>query len=77
MERAIARLGEAEQLDPEVPSALYEERARYHAALGLAELAAADRRRAAARRTHDLPRPDARGHDALRRGRSRRRPRQP
>jgi serine/threonine protein kinase/tetratricopeptide (TPR) repeat protein len=57
MERAIDRLGEAETLNMEVPWALHEERARYHAALGQAELAAADRRRAAARvptTSHDL-----------------------
>jgi tetratricopeptide (TPR) repeat protein len=57
MERAIDRLGEAETLNTEVPWALHEERARYHIALGQAELAAADRRRAAARvpaTCHDL-----------------------
>jgi eukaryotic-like serine/threonine-protein kinase len=49
IQRAIARLGEAEAIDPgHAPSALYAERARYHAALGMSELAAADRARAAA-----------------------------
>ena len=57
MERAIVRLSKAERFKPEAPWALYEERARYHAALGQAELAAADRRRAAERvptTCHDL-----------------------
>jgi eukaryotic-like serine/threonine-protein kinase len=57
MERAIARLGVAERFNPEVPWALYQERAGYHTALGMAELAAADRRRAADRvptTCHDL-----------------------
>ena len=41
---AIARLDEAEAIDPgHAPSALYEERARYHAALGKSGLAATDR----------------------------------
>ena len=46
MLRSIARidsLRDAEQIDRETPSALYEERARYHSALGMAELAASDR----------------------------------
>ena len=34
IERAIDRLDRAEQIDPAVPSALFAERARYHAALG-------------------------------------------
>jgi serine/threonine protein kinase/tetratricopeptide (TPR) repeat protein len=57
MERAIARLGDAERLSPEVPWALYQERAGYLTALGEADLAAADRRRAADRvptTCHDL-----------------------
>ena len=45
VERAIARLGDAEEINGEAPSALYTERARYYAALGLAEEAAADRER--------------------------------
>jgi eukaryotic-like serine/threonine-protein kinase len=49
IKRAIDCLGEAEQIDREVPSALYLDRARYHAALGMAWLAASDRARAAAR----------------------------
>jgi eukaryotic-like serine/threonine-protein kinase len=57
MENAIARLGAAESFSRETPWALYDERSRYHAALGFAERAAADRRRAAARvptTCHDL-----------------------
>jgi serine/threonine protein kinase/tetratricopeptide (TPR) repeat protein len=57
MENAIARLDDVERWSAEVPWALYDERARYHAALGFAELAAADRRRAATRvptTCHDL-----------------------
>jgi tetratricopeptide (TPR) repeat protein len=58
IQRAINRLGEAEAIDPgDAPSALYEERARYHAALGMSSLAAADRARAAARKpatSHEL-----------------------
>jgi eukaryotic-like serine/threonine-protein kinase len=46
IERAIARLDRAEQIDPRAPSAFYAERARYHAALGQARLADQDRRRA-------------------------------
>jgi eukaryotic-like serine/threonine-protein kinase len=46
--RAIATLDRAATIAPEAPSALYAERARYHAALGDAELARADRARAAA-----------------------------
>ena len=56
-EYAIGRLTEAESIDPNPPAALYEERARYHAALGMANLAAADRARAAGRppvTCHDL-----------------------
>jgi tetratricopeptide (TPR) repeat protein len=57
METAIARLDKAESFNPEVPWALYDERARYYAALGFSELAAADRHRATARAPttcHDL-----------------------
>jgi serine/threonine protein kinase/Tfp pilus assembly protein PilF len=46
IERAIARLDRAERIDAQAPSALYAERARYHAALGQARLADQDRRRA-------------------------------
>jgi eukaryotic-like serine/threonine-protein kinase len=45
-EHAIARLDRAEQIDPQPPSALYAERARYHAALGRVRLADQDRDRA-------------------------------
>ncbi len=57
IKRAIDALGEAERIDRDAPYALYEERARYHAALGKAELAASDRARAALRQPtscHDL-----------------------
>jgi serine/threonine protein kinase/tetratricopeptide (TPR) repeat protein len=57
IKRAIVQLDRAEGIDRIAPSALYEERARYYAALGMAELAAADRDRAAARKPescHDL-----------------------
>ena len=57
MERAIDRLGEPRDQSAKYHGLCIEERARYHAALGLAELAAADRRRAAARTPttcHDL-----------------------
>ncbi len=57
VEGAIRRLDDAETIDPAAPSALYAERARYYAALGLAEKADADRKRAAARvptTCHDL-----------------------
>ncbi|HZW34491.1 MAG TPA: protein kinase, partial [Isosphaeraceae bacterium] len=46
--RAIARLDWAERFDTRVPGALFAERARYHAALGEADLARRDRERAAA-----------------------------
>ncbi len=46
IERAIAALDRAERLDPQAPSALYAERARYYGALGMAGRAAADRSRA-------------------------------
>src|SRR5262249_40401519 len=46
IERAIAELGRAERFDPNPSTALYEDRARYHAALGAAAEAAQDRRRA-------------------------------
>jgi tetratricopeptide (TPR) repeat protein len=48
MRRAVARLGAAGRLLDRPPAALYDERARYHAALGEADLAARDRRLAAA-----------------------------
>ena len=48
LERAIARLDLAERLDTRPTAALYADRARYHAALGEAELAATDRAREAA-----------------------------
>jgi len=57
IERAIVRLDRAERISREAPSALYLERARYHAALGQAGLAAHDRELAAARvpsTCHDL-----------------------
>ncbi|MBV8488462.1 MAG: protein kinase, partial [Planctomycetaceae bacterium] len=47
MRRAIARLDQAERLGANVPSALYSERARYHAAIGDVQRAAQDRDRAA------------------------------
>jgi len=57
IERAITRLDRAEQIDPQAPSALYAERARYHAALG--QVRSADRDRLLAAQTirstcHDL-----------------------
>ncbi len=45
--RAVSRLDHAEQLDTAVPSTLFTERARYHAELGDADMAARDRDRAA------------------------------
>ncbi|MFI5459583.1 MAG: protein kinase [Isosphaerales bacterium] len=57
IERAIACLDRAERISGEAPSALYLERARYHAALGQAGFAAHDRDLAAARvpsTCHDL-----------------------
>ena len=45
IKRAIARLDRAEQIDPAVPSALFAERARYHAALGDVDQARQDRLR--------------------------------
>ena len=45
--RAISHLDQAERLDTALPSVLFAERARYHAALGDADLAARDRVRAA------------------------------
>ncbi len=57
IEAAIARLEEVERSDPNLPSALFDEKARYHAALGMADLAAEHRRRAALRAPttcHDL-----------------------
>jgi len=47
IEQAIAALDRAERMEPQAPSALYAERATYYAALGEADRAAADRRRAA------------------------------
>src|SRR5271166_1810813 len=44
---AISHLNQAERLDTALPSVLFAERARYHAALGDADLAAGDRVRAA------------------------------
>jgi tetratricopeptide (TPR) repeat protein len=55
--RAIARLDRALAIDPEPPSALYAERARYRTALGEADAAAHDRALAAAQppaTCHDL-----------------------
>ncbi len=49
IERAIASLDRSERISRVAPSALYLERARYHAALGLASLAARDRELASAR----------------------------
>jgi serine/threonine protein kinase/tetratricopeptide (TPR) repeat protein len=46
LERAVAGLNRAERLDHTAPAALYRDRARYHAALGEADLAVADRARA-------------------------------
>ena len=46
IETAIAALNRAEQIDPQAPSALYAERARYYAALGRDERAKVDRGRA-------------------------------
>ena len=57
IEAAIARLEEVERSDPNLPSALFDEKARYLAALGMADLAAEHRRRAALRAPttcHDL-----------------------
>ncbi|MGO9814338.1 MAG: protein kinase domain-containing protein [Isosphaeraceae bacterium] len=45
--RAISHLDQAERLDTALPSVLFAERARYHTALGDADLAARDRVRAA------------------------------
>ena len=45
--RAVSRLDQAERLDAALPSVLFAERARYHAELGNADLAAGDRNRAA------------------------------
>ncbi|HMF35961.1 MAG TPA: serine/threonine-protein kinase, partial [Isosphaeraceae bacterium] len=45
--RAVARLDQAERVDTALPSVLFADRARYHAALGEADLAARDRVRAA------------------------------
>jgi tetratricopeptide (TPR) repeat protein len=56
-EHAIARLNRAEQIDPQAPSALYAERARYHSSLDQGRLADQDRDRAAQRTRstcHDL-----------------------
>jgi serine/threonine protein kinase/tetratricopeptide (TPR) repeat protein len=50
LERAIARLTLAARIADHVPSALFDERARYHAALGAAALAERDRRLAASAR---------------------------
>ena len=47
LRRAVSRLDVAEQIDAPLPSALFRDRARYHAALGDAEPAARDRDRAA------------------------------
>jgi tetratricopeptide (TPR) repeat protein len=44
---AVSRLDQAERLDAALPSVLFTERARYHAALGEADLAARDRDRGA------------------------------
>jgi serine/threonine protein kinase/Tfp pilus assembly protein PilF len=57
IERALASLNRAERISREVPSAVYLERARYHAALGQADLATSDRQHAAAKvptTCHDL-----------------------
>jgi serine/threonine protein kinase/tetratricopeptide (TPR) repeat protein len=57
IERAIGCLDRAARIDRAAPSALYLERARYHAALGESDLAAGDRELAAARKPstcHDL-----------------------
>jgi serine/threonine protein kinase/Tfp pilus assembly protein PilF len=48
IERAIGRLDRVERSGPAAPAALFAERARYHAALGQADSADRDRRRAAA-----------------------------
>ncbi|WP_435008335.1 protein kinase domain-containing protein [Tundrisphaera lichenicola] len=48
LESGIARLDLAEKLDPNPPRALFEERSRYHSALGQADEASKDRARAAA-----------------------------
>ena len=47
LEKAVANLDRAELLDAPIPSVLYSERARYHSALGNAELAHRDLARAA------------------------------
>jgi len=47
LNRAVSLLDQAERLDTALPSVLFAERARYHAALGDADLAARDRDRAA------------------------------
>jgi serine/threonine protein kinase/tetratricopeptide (TPR) repeat protein len=47
LRRACARLDRAERIADRLPSALFSERARYHAALGDAALAERDRRRSA------------------------------
>lgn len=48
LQGGIARLDRAERLDPSPPRALFDERARYHSALGQAAEAARDRARAEA-----------------------------
>ena len=50
IERAIDRLDRAERIDRAAPSALFAERAGYHAALGQTELARRDQARSAADR---------------------------
>ena len=47
LERGVARLDAAERLDPHPPSALFEDRGRFHASLGRHDLAARDRALAA------------------------------
>ncbi len=48
LETSIARLDRAERIDPHPPRVLFENRARYHSALGEAGRAAVDRKRAEA-----------------------------
>jgi tetratricopeptide (TPR) repeat protein len=57
IERALVSLNRAEQISGQTPSAVYLDRARYHAALGQADVAARERKYAAARpptSCHDL-----------------------
>ena len=63
--RAISHLDQAERLDTALPSVLFAERARYHAALGDADLAARDPRPRRPDRSNPEPRPDHARHLAF------------